>query len=76
MVKTNLAAWTPVEKNPPYVSINYVDSNGTVEITVREREKKDGSLGSVASVKLTQDEFNALIVEVNSTVDGINERKR
>ena len=63
MVKSNLAAWTPDEKNPPFISINYVDSNGTVEITVRERG--DGnSLGHYVRVVLTQDEFSGLIGEL------------
>jgi hypothetical protein len=60
MVKSNLAAWTPDENNPPYVSINYVDSRGTIEITIRERSKGD-SLGKEACVELTKDEFSELI---------------
>jgi hypothetical protein len=61
MVKTNMAAWTPAENNPPYISINYVDSNGTVEIIIRERSKKTGETGEVVSVVLTQEEFSQLI---------------
>jgi hypothetical protein len=69
MVKTNLAAWTPAEKNPPYVSINYVDSNGTVELTVRERTLTKDRLGDCVSVKLTQDEFQDILNQLKRCVD-------
>jgi len=65
MVKSNLAAWTPDEKNPPYVSINCCQ-NRTVEITVRGRGID--ALGATASVALTEDEFSELLGDLFNSI--------
>jgi hypothetical protein len=69
MVKSNLAAWTPAENNPPYISINYIDSNGTVELTVRERTIGKDLLGCCASVKLTQEEFQDILNQLKKNIN-------
>ena len=75
-IKSNLAAWTPAENNPPYISINYVESiEGAVEITVREREKEKGILGRAVMVSLTAHEFSDLIHEIEKNVLAIRKRK-
>lgn len=71
MVKTNLAAWTPAEKNPPYISINYVDSKGTVEISVRGRSiNKELPYGKDASVVLTQDDFQDILNQLKKNINA------
>ena len=68
MVKSNLATWTPAENNPPYISINYIDSNGTVEISVRSRQINNELRGNQASVILTQDEFQDILNQLKRNI--------
>jgi hypothetical protein len=76
MIKSNLAAWTPAEPFPPYISVNYVESvEGAVEITVRERSKEKGILGDTVRVSLTEKEFIDLITELEKNVLAIRKRK-
>lgn len=70
MVKSNLVAWTPAEKNPPYISINYLHSaEGAVEFTVRERSKDKDLPGCCASVKLTKDEFQDILNQLKKNIN-------
>ena len=64
MVKSNLAAWTPAEHNPPYLSINLNESKGTIEICMRSKMKEDGSLGNDAKVEMTIGEFSEILKEL------------
>lgn len=70
MIIENLAAWTPAEDNPPYLSINYCH-NGTVTISIRERG--NDTLGITARVVLTEEEFqdvlNQLKLNINKESD-------
>lgn len=69
MIKGNIAAWTPERKNPPYVCINHVYRfTPMIEIIVRE-ESKNGELGKVSSVEMSEQEFNCLVAEINKNKD-------
>lgn len=70
MVKANLAAWTPTENNPPYVSINYCQ-NRTIEMTIRERSSDANQLGNTARVALTAEEFFELFSELCNSMNRI-----
>jgi hypothetical protein len=76
MIKSNLAAWTPYVPNPPYISINLVESiEPIVEITVRGNEKKDGNLGDVVTVKMLPKEYITLVDELSRNLELLRNGK-
>lgn len=75
-IKSNLAAWTPCEDYPPYISINYVESvEGAVEITVRGRSKEKDVLGDTVQVSLSVKEFLEVMDDLEKNVLAIRQRK-
>ena len=74
MVKTNLAAWTPAEDRPPYVSMNYVSSvEGAVEITIRGQKKDNGDYGDVVCVRVPLDGFQDVLNQLRKNINKGNE---
>lgn len=55
MTNRNIAAWTPNEPNPPFVSINDLE-RGKIELHLRGRPADGEPYGAQASVVLTDAE--------------------
>lgn len=77
MVQSNLAAWTPDEKNPPYISINYRHSAfGAVDINIRERSSDGRTLGRCVSITLSVDEFQDILNQLKKNINSRNDEDR
>jgi hypothetical protein len=62
-MRKNLFAYTsPGVNYPSFLSINTED--GAVEIIVRSPAKADGSCGDVAGIKLTAEQFDQFVVDI------------
>jgi hypothetical protein len=69
MVISNLAAWTPGEPNPPYLSINHCQNKN---VTISIRERGNDALGNTASVVLTEDEFQDVLNQLKRNINRKN----
>ncbi|HEV2362688.1 MAG TPA: hypothetical protein VGS12_00670 [Caulobacteraceae bacterium] len=55
---------------PPYLSINRVDVEGTVEITVRSPPKPDGRCGDQATMTMDWGELAHLVSALGRACEG------
>lgn len=73
IMREHLAAFTPAEDRPSYISINWENalSGGIVEITVRSKGKENGELGDVGLIRLSERDFIELWNETKSKFQAI-----
>jgi len=61
MITQNIAAWTPSEPLPPFISINHTDEpDGVVSITIRGRTEDPSKLGPTVDLRIARNDLERL----------------
>lgn len=72
MQRENISSFTDADESyPSFINVSKLD-NGDYSVTVRDKAKKDGSVGDIAEIVMTPDQFVVFMDVTNQHLADIN----